>query len=173
MRRIGYSLLVAAGLLTLVQVFLYSSNLPQRVASHFGQNGAADGWMTRSSFLALHLGLQASCAALLLAIARFGRFLPDSLLSMPHKDYWLHADRRESTLEYTEALLTCIAGVTATFLSVVFQCVYQANVNGTEKLSTAVFLPALMAYIGIVFYLVVRSSLRFASAPTGSVVEGN
>lgn len=173
MRRIGYSLLVAAGLLTLVQVFLYSSSLPQRVASHFGQNGAADGWMTRSSFLALHLGLQASCAAFLLAIARFGRFLPDSLLSMPHKDYWLHADRRESTLEYTEAMLTCIAGVTATFLAVVFQCVYQANVGGTGKLPTTVFLPAMMAYMGIVLYLVVRSSFRFATVPKSPQTEVN
>lgn len=171
MRRIGYSLLVAAGLVTLIQVFLYSSNLPPRVASHFGPNGAADGWMTRASFLALHLGLQTSCAALLLAIARFGRLLPDSLLSMPHKDYWLHADRREVTLDYTEALLTCIAGITATFLAGVFQCVYQANVDGTGRLSSSVFLPLLIGYIAIVLYLVLRSSFYFATIPAGSQPE--
>jgi len=171
MRRIGYSLLVAAGLVTLIQVFLYSSNLPAQVASHFGQDGAADAWMSRSSFLALHLGLQTSCAALLLTIARFGRLLPDSLLSMPHKDYWLHVDRREATLDYTEALLTCIAGVTATFLAGVFQCVYQANVDGTGRLSTTVFLPLLIGYMAIVFYLVFRSSFYFATVPSGSPSE--
>ena len=161
MRRVGYSLLLAVGILTLVQVWMCSPNLPKRVASHFGPNGEADSWMPKTSFIGLHVGLQAACAALLVAIARFGSYLPDSLLNMPHKDYWLHPDRRHETLEYTEALLTCIAGLTAVFLAGVFHLVYQANVDGTNRLNTKWFLPLLLAYMVLMIWLIIRMFLRF------------
>lgn len=165
MRRLGYTLLFTAAVLTVVQIWIYSNTMPDPVASHFGANGIADAWMSKASFLTLHGGLQAVTAAFLIAVARFGRYLPDALLSMPHKDYWLHESRRNETLDYTEALLTLIAGLTAVFLVVVFHLVYQANVNGTEELSTAVFAPVLIAYILIVFWLTIRVTLRFSKKP--------
>ena len=161
MRRIGYSLVVAGAILTLVQTWMCSSNLPERVASHFGPNGLADGWMTKTSLIGLHIGLQAATAGLLLAIAKYGRHLPDSLLNMPHKDYWLHRDRRRETFDYTEGLLTCIAGLTVIFLAGVFHLVYQANVDGTNRLSARWFWPLLIGYFALLIWLIVRMSLRF------------
>lgn len=165
MRRLGYSLLCTSFILTLVQVFIYRANLPDPVASHFGAHGHADGWMPKSSMLFFHIGLQAVMAACLVGIARLGQYLPDSLLNMPNRDYWLKGDRRRETLEYTEALLTLIAGLTAVLLLGTFQLVYQANMDGTQKLAIPWAAGLLVAYLCSVVVLITRAVFRFSTIP--------
>lgn len=67
---------------------LSASWLPERVATHFGASGRADGWMPRgewiTSFLLASVGIPAFTLGILFAV----RYFPPSLLNVPHADYW-------------------------------------------------------------------------------------
>ena len=86
--------ILAAGLLQLVHDFPL---LPERVASHFGASGAANGWMTKSQFLMTYaaillpaLFLEFGCSA---ALPRRRK----RSCNLPNKEYWLSPERRAGT----------------------------------------------------------------------------
>src|SRR3954468_21478203 len=82
--------------------YLISSapQLPDRVATHFGAGGEPDGWMSRSSHL-LFMGVFGLAFPLFVVGLFFIlRFLPDSGLNIPHRDYWLAPERRSETFAY-------------------------------------------------------------------------
>lgn len=160
MKKFGYALLILAAILTVAQLVAYPFGLPERVASHFGPNGDADGWMSRSSLLAMMVVLQVGTAAIMLGASRFARNAPDSMLNIPHKEYWLADSRREETFSYMESLMTLITAVTALFLSAVFHCVYLANVDGSSKLSIG-FAISFVAYMVFTIAAVIIMLLRF------------
>ena len=165
MKKLGYALLVLAAILTIAQLAVYPFVLPESVASHFGSNGVADGWTTRSGMLTMMVVVQVLTAAILLAASRFARHAPDSMLNVPHKEYWLAETRREETFNYMEGLMTVITAVTALFLSSVFHCVYLANVDGTAKLSIW-FAILFVSYMAFTLGAVVAMLLRFRKPTT-------
>ena len=165
MRTLGYITLGLAAVITVAQVIAYLPLLPEKVASHFGADGEADGWMSRNSFVIMHVATQFCTAAFLVGIAKFGRYMPDSLFNLPHKEYWLHESRRETTFNYSESILTLIAGATVLFLCVVFHLVYRANVV-EGRLAEGWFIASLVAYLVLIIGLVIRMSMRFGKPPT-------
>ena len=160
MKRVGYGLLGLVAILTVAQLIVYPAHLPERVASHFGPNGQADGWTTRSGLLTMLVVTQVLTAAFLLAAAKYARFLSPSMVNVPNKEYWLHESRREETFDYMEALMTLITAATALFLTFVFHCVFLANVDGSAKLSIW-FGVALVVYLVFTMGTVIQMMLRF------------
>ena len=74
-------------------------DLPQRVASHFNAAGVPDGWTTRSNYL---LGIGAVVfggSAFILALFYCVRFFPPSMINLPHREHWLAAERRWTTMD--------------------------------------------------------------------------
>lgn len=134
MRLVGYALILVAVVLTAWQVVWLGPDLPDTVASHFDRNGQPDGFMSRFSFLAIHVGLQVFTIGMMLGCAMGMRWIPDSLLNIPNKDYWLHEDRRANTLAVNSALLVFVAGLTGVFVSGLFQLSYVANVEDGGQL---------------------------------------
>jgi len=151
MRRVGLGLLFVAGALTIVQVLWFAAKLPDPVASHFGPNGQPDSWTSRTSFLAMHVLLQLGMAGFMLGIAYGMKWIPESLLNMPHKEYWLHPDRRDVSLRKNASMLILIAGLTGVFLNVVFQLVCETNIREQQPISTGVLSFALAIYLFAVF----------------------
>jgi uncharacterized membrane protein len=61
--------------------------LPPQVASHFDARGVPDSWMSRESHLLL-MGLMGLGLPLLFVGVFYGvRYLPASLINLPHRDY--------------------------------------------------------------------------------------
>ena len=125
--RIGYFLTFALVLLTFGQAAWSWSAMPERMASHFNAAGQPDAWISRNAFFSLFLGLQIFMAALLLGLGRFGRLLPESLINLPHKEYWLAPERREGTFRRVESCMVWIAVATAALLSWILQLTLNAN----------------------------------------------
>lgn len=84
-----------AGLVTFW--ILSSGALPERVATHFGFNGEADGWMSRRAYLAFECGFPALLAGLFIGLSALVRVLPAWCVNLPRKDYWLAPERRALT----------------------------------------------------------------------------
>ena len=126
-------------LIFLISVFIshcafYYPNLPDPMATHFNGAGKPDGWMAKSNFFLLEIGILA------LIVLEFtflpwiiGKF-PVRLINMPNKEYWFAEERRAETLRiighffewFSAALLALFIGIN--------QLVFHANLT-RENLS--------------------------------------
>lgn len=110
---------VAAAIVYALSLFLFAQALPDRVASHFGNNGLANGWMSRQEYVifTLFMGLGAPLAVCLLTF--LVRYFPSSLLNVPHPEYWRSPEHYpeacrylfESSFWFGAAMLLWMAGM--------------------------------------------------------------
>jgi len=77
-----------------------SSHLPERVATHFDARGRPDGWMSRTEHLRFMAWFGLAFPLFVPVIVYVIRFLPDRLLNLPNRDYWLAPGRRTETMAY-------------------------------------------------------------------------
>ncbi|MDD5720454.1 MAG: DUF1648 domain-containing protein [Candidatus Krumholzibacteria bacterium] len=101
--------------------------LPERVASHFGITGAADGWSSRSSFLTVVGAVIAGTSLLLAGIGWLLPRLPFSLVSIPHPDYWLAPERRAGSWLLIQDFLLVVAAATNLFFVLLLRETVIAN----------------------------------------------
>ncbi len=127
-------------------VWLSSSALPEVVASHFGANGAANGFMPRGMYVAILL-------ALVLGVPSLLALLPGALagqggrnLNIPNREYWLAPERRESTVAFVAAHGRWFAAAVAVFLAYVHWLVVRANALQPPVLSTTGIVAGLVVF---------------------------
>ena len=82
------------------RLFVTASRLPLRVASHFDGAGTPDGWMLRGPYLWTMAGVSVGLNAFLVGIFYSVRYFPTSTFNLPHRDYWLAAERRGETFAF-------------------------------------------------------------------------
>lgn len=97
--RLPAVLLGLAVLFALLHAWQLSGVLPERVASHFDAEGRANGWMPREAFLGTYLFVVALIGVVFLAVGFLER-VPDSLINLPRKEFWLDPVRRASTFAW-------------------------------------------------------------------------
>jgi hypothetical protein len=77
-----------------------SSQLPERVAIHFGAAGQPDDWTSRAGYLQSAASFGLIFPLFVPAIVYVIRFFPNQSLNFPHRDYWLAPSRRAETMAY-------------------------------------------------------------------------
>jgi len=95
----AHLLLAAALLLGAVEVAVFYPRLPDRIPVHYDVAGRVDGWGAKGPFVLAFAVLPAVLLGLLGALRPLLRRLPDSLINLPNKGYWLAPERRAETLE--------------------------------------------------------------------------
>lgn len=93
----AFGVLVLCGL---VQVGYYAPLLPDVVASHFGYQGMANGWMSKTLFIIVHLAMLVLIVLMRMFSINFRLPQSKQFISLPQKDYWLADERREQTEAY-------------------------------------------------------------------------
>lgn len=166
---VAYVVLILVALFAVAQQAYYWPNLPDQVASHFGANGEPDGFMAKRSFVILMLALNLGMPLFLVAIGGTLRFFPNSMINIPHKDYWLHPDRRDATLSDTHLVLIWIGVATGVFLLGLSHLTYLANLQG-GPLSMPMFLGLMGVYMALVIGIGIRSYIRYGK-PAETVVD--
>jgi hypothetical protein len=159
--RILFPLLVAAAIM---QAVWQHARLPERVASHFNAAGAANGWMSRDGQTLAHIGIILFLAGMLGGLAWLTPRLPDELINLPRRDYWLAPGRRAATHAWLAALVRLFGCVLMGFFLALFHLVYRANVNGTQMpvAPAGLVLGGLLGTVGLVLLGVL---VRFARPP--------
>jgi uncharacterized membrane protein len=137
---------VVVGAITAIA--LTSDRLPERVASHFGADGLANGFMTRPVYLAFMLGLGVGVPALVslamgVSVRHFPRFI-----NIPNREYWLAPERRAATAAYLAAHTAWLAAGLAVFALAVHLLVIRANRLQPPRLDTG-FLVALLVALAV------------------------
>ena len=157
-------LLVLAPFVAAGHFAAYYSVLPLRVASHFGANGVADGWMSRGAFGVTYVGTVVLMVVLFGGISALVRRLPVGLINLPHREYWLAPPRREETLRRLDVDMGWMGLGTIVLLIVTFQLCLEANRNGTFRLSNAIW-GVLAVYLVAMTAWLVRFVLRYSQVP--------
>jgi len=150
--------------ITLLQHWIYWQKLPERVATHFGPGGAPNDWMDRTSASILLGGFQLVFPLLLLSIVRLLNWIPNAFINIPHREYWLAPERRDSALAWLARPMSGIAGLTAALLVATSHLTFRANVRA-GRLEEFPFFACLAIYLAGTFLLVIRILRRFGRVP--------
>lgn len=148
--RIGCVLLFLAVLAGLLQLIFQLTLLPEKVATHFGPNGAPDGFMSRTSHATFQVALILGMPIFLLGLGRLSRYMPNSMVNIPNKAYYLHPDRRDQTLATTNVFLVWITVVTEAFFIGLSHLLFTANIE-QSNLSTVGFTILMSVYFAAIF----------------------
>jgi uncharacterized membrane protein len=134
------TILFTLPLVAAVHIAYYYPLLPERVPSHFGPSGQADGWMSKSAFAAFYLILLTFFTLLMGGISAMIRLMPTDTINIPNREYWLAPERREATLARISGDMSNFGVALGLFLIATMQLSFQAALNGMERLNMPVFL---------------------------------
>lgn len=139
------------------QLIYYYPNLPEKIASHFNSFGEPDNWMSKSSFVIVE-GI-----ILFLIVAEFTLLplliekMPDSLINLPNKDYWLANERRATTFSFIQTYFEWFSvGLLGIFIAI-NEFVFRANLS-QQNLSnwTWIVLLTFLFFVGIWTFKLLR-----------------
>ena len=92
----------------------------------------------------------------LFGIGSLLQYIPSSMINIPHREYWLHPDRREQTIEHVSKMLAWIAVLSALEMMAIGHLTFLANRTGSP-LNAPLFLTVLGLSLLGVFSLAGRS----------------
>lgn len=137
MRVRGLLVLVACWVIFAAYVGLTAGQLPENVATHFGANGQANGWMTRSTHVRFTVLMGIGASAFVLGVFSLIRYCGDRGLNIPHKAYWLAPERREATYAFIQLQGSWFAGMLVAFIAAVHHSILVANTRSPVALPMA------------------------------------
>ncbi len=158
--RLAVIVLVGLLLASVGQNIWYWSQSPDRVATHFDAAGRPDGWMPRTEGALVMGGFQLGVPLFLVVIAVLINRLPPSMVNMPHREFWLHPDRRESTIAYLRHWMTWMAVLVSLFLMGMSHLTFVAN-RSSDGLNMVAVWVLLAVFLGGVLYMVVNMHRQF------------
>jgi len=146
--------------------------LPDRVATHFGTEGHANGWMSRPFYL-LFIGAMPALLALLFAMeARLIRFLPARFISIPRRDYWLAPERRAATAVLIRNYLAWLLCLLTLFFGGLHGLTVVANRVNPPRLPMGALMPLVIGFfIALIFWLIMFL-MRLAEVDIGNRGRG-
>lgn len=162
--KIPLVLMFTAFLVGIVAIFLARAELPEQVASHYDSSGTPDGWMDRDTFLGLYAGLLVLMAGLFGGLAAFLPRLPNAMINVPHKDYWLAPERRDESLRGMTSMLVWIGVATLLFLVALFRMTWTANLSESGELGDGFWI-LLAGYLGITLGVAIGGMMRYRKPP--------
>jgi hypothetical protein len=141
-----------------------TGQLPDRVASHFGADDLANGWMPRDAYLPFMIGFALVLPAIVVAgIALTPRLTPRRL-NIPHRDYWLAPERRATTYRAITAHAFWLGSLIALFVAGIHYSILVANASAPPRLPDALFWTLLSGFCAGLVLWTGALYLRFRNA---------
>ncbi len=139
--------------------------LPNVVASHFNGRGAANGWQTKSAFFSVFAGVSVLAAVVGFGIPRIIAAVPEQLINLPNKQYWLAPERRAETLAFLASDFAWFAcGI---FLMIIFAFDYatQSNLHPEKPPNPARMWYVLGGFLLFTLVWIIRMLAKFLRPP--------
>lgn len=141
-----------------------ATQLPERVATHFGTGGRADGWSDRNAFLLMYALLVVGMSAILGGIGLIIGRLPASAINLPNREYWLAPERRADTHARVREQMLVMAGATNLFFLGLMHLTVAANRLSERRLGSGFWL-LFAAYLAFVTGWAVRFVRAYGVRP--------
>ena len=165
MKRNILGIVVLAALLVVIaaQTAYHYVTLPAVVASEFDAAGNAQGFMSKGAFVSMQLLV----TFLICEIPLVG-FLPDRMLDLPHKDYWLAPQQRRQTRRWLTGVLLWLTNATLLFVTALKELICRANYRPKSEMGMALW-AVVAAYLPFVAVMSVGLIRRFRRIPAESL----
>jgi len=135
--------------------------LPERVASHFGMSGTPDSWSTAASFVRTYLIAVSALFVMFAGIAvGLGR-IPNSLINLPSREYWLAPERRESTVEFMSRHMLWFGSATLLLLLDMLRQTFRVHLGKAQSLEHPML--SLLGYLIFTGVWCIALVMRFLS----------
>lgn len=138
----------------------YWPQLPERMAIHFDINGNPNDWLDKFPATLLSVGLMALLPAFFIGMSQAIRWLPSSLINMPYREYWLAAERRETSMQWMTGWMLWFSVTIAIFLLVINHLTFVAN-RDARPIPPAWFWGSLGMFLSCTFVMVLLMFHRF------------
>jgi len=148
-----------------IVVYATSAGLPERVATHFGPGGVANGWMHHETYLALMLAMTTLLPLFVVAMTGFFPRIAVSQIKIANREHWLAPSRRAETLAWLTSHASWLGIVLSLFLVGMHVLLVQANAVRPARLDEPMFFMLLAAFVALLFAWIVTMTLRFRRAP--------
>ncbi len=159
--RLPNSIFFALVLVAAAQSAYYAPRIPEILGSHFAKSGFASAWQTKAAFFSTELIIIVLATFVSFGIPRVLAAMPASTINLPNKEFWLSPERREDTLTFLRAQIAWLGCVLLAFLLFVMELVFRANLHTPPQLNTAVFVPALLAFLAFSTTWTIRLVFHF------------
>ncbi len=136
------------------------SMLPDPVATHFGANGQADDWRPRSDYAAYLITASAMVSAMCAGPLYLARKLPDSMINVPNRDYWLALERRGEAYDRLFALGLAIGAATTGLFVAIHLLTVRANRARPPRVATGEAVVLIAAFLAVLAGVVLGFSGR-------------
>lgn len=157
-------------LLAIGQIFYYAPQLPDRMATHFDSAGNADGWQSPAGFTGLYVFVLATIALSFGLMPLVIDKLPNSLINLPHKDYWLAPERRAETLGALAGHMLWMGAGTMLLILVLMQQVIDTNLAQQDRLPGS-SMTLIVLYLGGVAIWLIFLFRRFGRPPADHTTQ--
>ena len=146
------------------------SQLPNRVATHFGFSGAANGWMTRQEHITLTCLTPLGLMAVLALLLGFNMLNPQ-LVNIPTRDYWMAPERRQATMFILGGQNLLLGATITIFLGCVYWSILTVNQSIPPKLSGGTLLGPVVGFVGLMALWGVGFASRFTNIDEPKLVS--
>ena len=147
-----------------VVVWATSAELPDRVASHFGLGGLANGWMSRDGYLVFILAFTVLLPAFVVLMAGVLPQAFNSRARIPNREYWLAPQRRAETLSAMAPQACWLGCLLVVFLVAIHLLVVAANGVTPARLPEPTFFAVLGGFVALLLLWMFALWARFRSA---------
>ena len=165
MNRKPMLILLGLTVLSFLQVWYFYPQLPETIAHHYNFTGQPDAWGSKDMFIRVHLGTVLFLTAIFIAIDRLITRVPDDLINLPHKEYWLAPERRRKTLQRLSDMSLWMGNITLIFMLLLFQYKYTRDL--LERAHELKFI-----WMGLLIYFVTLSVWIWHSYRTFKAIPG-
>jgi uncharacterized membrane protein len=152
-----------------VHALCYYPRLPAQVAQHFGAFGQPDAWGSKMQFLIMHVVTISFMAAMILGSGLGMTKIPNSMINVPNKDYWLAPERREQTVAYIQSRLLWLGSCVMIFWLDLAHQSFQVHLGAATKLNhvwvSSTILLTVSAMWCMVIYMKFRKTKSQPSTP--------
>lgn len=121
-----YLLILLVGTADMLRAY---PHLPAQVAQHFNLQGQPDNWCSPEQYVALMATLWIMLPGFMLTVAMSIYYVPAKFVSLPHKEYWLAPERKESTRRALGNRMAWLPTIMALFLVALNHDVIVANLS--------------------------------------------
>lgn len=155
---------LVVALMTICHFIWWYPKLPELVPSRFDANGHAVQTMSKPAYFAIMGLVHASLVIGFPLFAILSYRLPDALINLPKKEFWLADERRKESLSYMNQILLQIGMWTMLFMGALFHLSCQVAIKARNKISPD-FYWLLAAFLIITIAYVIWINIRFGKLP--------
>ena len=145
-------------LIGILHTVYFYFEMPNEIASHFDAGGTADAFSDKDILLYLNIPIYLFILLFFEIIVFFVPRVPDKLINLPNKEYWLTPERRQEAYTILKVNSRWLGIITILLLLTAFHENYRANISGEFEIGISFWF-----YLGVYLILTVVIILRMNS----------